>query len=232
MTRDDPGLHTGAVRLGRLLRRATPGASRGAPPAELRRAFAAALAEGKTGAARERSAGRARASWWWAAAGATADVAVVAVSAARPTRPLTFHLDGLTGAVSGSSAFEAQATGGTMHFSDGSVLALERGARTRVLGVDARGAHLAVERGDVSFAIRHRRETSWSVAAGPFEILVTGTAFDVRWTDEGRLRVRLREGAVVVRGSLVGAGMVVKAGQTLLARLDTGEVRLGTDEAR
>lgn len=231
MMRDDPGLPAGAGRLGRLLRRATPGASRGAPPAKLHRAFAAALAKGKAGAARERSAWRAHASWWCAAAGVTVVAAAVAVSIALPARPLTFQLDGLTSAAGGSSALEAQVTGGAMHFSDGSVLTVERGARTRVLGIDARGARLAVERGNVRFAIRHRRETSWSVTAGPFEILVTGTAFDVRWTDQGQLRVRLHEGAVVVRGSLVGAGMVVKAGQTLLARLDTGEVRLGTDES-
>jgi hypothetical protein len=69
------------------------------------------------------------------------------------------------------------------------------------------------------------------VAAGPFEILVTGTAFDVRWTDDQQLRVRLREGAVVVRGSLAGAGLAVKAGQTFVARIEAGEVRLGSDES-
>ena len=233
MTRDDPALPTGAVRLGRLLRRATPGASRRTPPAELHRAFVKALTTGKAGAGRDQAAGRAHASWWWVATGVTVVAAVVvAVSASRTAGPLTFRLDGLSGGVAGGSAgLEARASRGTMRFSDGSVLELERGARARVLGLDARGARLAVDHGDVRFAIRHRRETSWSVAAGPFEILVTGTAFDVRWTDEGRLRVRLREGAVVVRGSLVGAGLVVTAGQTLMARLDTGEVRLGTDQS-
>src|SRR5262249_1943367 len=61
-----------------------------------------------------------------------------------------------------------------------------------------------------------RPGTSWLVVAGPFQIAVTGTRFDVRWGDEpGGLEVKMLEGTVIVRGALAGRGPPLRAGQPL-----------------
>ena len=54
------------------------------------------------------------------------------------------------------------------------------------------------------FAVIHRPKARWSVEAGPFVVQVTGTTFDVRWSNtDGVLRVRLINGVVSVHGPLV-----------------------------
>jgi hypothetical protein len=69
-------------------------------------------------------------------------------------------------------------------FTDGSSvrLAPSSSARVRQLGTD--GATIALERGKATVSVRHRRQTNWSVVAGPFFIRVTGTRFRVRWQPE------------------------------------------------
>jgi hypothetical protein len=58
------------------------------------------------------------------------------------------------------------------------------------------------------------------VEVGPFEIAVTGTEFDVHWSDDREgFEVVMKSGSVVVRGSLTGAGIPLHAGQRLVASL-------------
>ena len=66
-------------------------------------------------------------------------------------------------------------------FSDGSTLRLAPAARLRVAEVAPEGARVLVESGAVHVSVVHAttRETRWAVEAGPFEIRVTGTKFDV-----------------------------------------------------
>lgn len=87
----------------------------------------------------------------------------------------------------------------TLSFSDGSTLVLEPGSRLRVDQLDARGARVTLEGGQLRADIRHREETSWQVFAGPHEIHVRGTRFSVDWRSEtGAFRLELHEGSVVV----------------------------------
>lgn len=103
-----------------------------------------------------------------------------------------------------------------LDFSDGSRVTLQPTARARVLTVDAGGARVVLERGAVDAAIVHRDQTRWHVEAGPFTVHVIGTRFAARWQPEvERLAISLDEGAVVVRGPLLGPGREVAAGETL-----------------
>ena len=103
-----------------------------------------------------------------------------------------------------------------LDFSDGSRVTLQPAARARVLTVDAGGARVVLERGAVDAAIIHRDRTPWHVEAGPFTVHVIGTRFSARWQPEvERLAITLEEGAVMVRGPLLGAGREVAAGETL-----------------
>ena len=87
-------------------------------------------------------------------------------------------------------------------------------ARTRA------GATIRLERGQASFAVVHRPGARWNVEVGPFEIAVTGTEFDVHWSDDRQgFEVVMKSGTVVVSGSLTGEGIPLHAGQRLVASL-------------
>ena len=147
-------------------------------------------------------------------------VAAVRLLAARP---IGFEVQGAEVGPGGwvETAAERPAT---VRFSDGTAVALGGSSAARVTARTPEGATFTVERGRARFEVIHRARTHWLVAAGPFEILVTGTAFDVDWSAERghALTVELRAGSVIVRGSLAGAGIPLRAGQRLLADLDRG----------
>lgn len=88
-----------------------------------------------------------------------------------------------------------------LRFSDGSDVSLARGAETKVEELSARGGRFNVRKGSVRFAIAHLPNAAWSVKAGPYTVQVTGTAFDVRWSNaEQELELVLHSGSVNVTG--------------------------------
>lgn len=124
------------------------------------------------------------------------------------------ELPGATGAF--IAAPEAAET--RVQFSDGSTLRLAPDARVRVAEVAPNGARVLVESGTVHVSVVHREATRWAVAAGPFEVQVTGTQFDVVYDPASSgLTVRMTEGSVVVHGcGLLGAeGRRLTAGEQL-----------------
>jgi hypothetical protein len=138
-------------------------------------------------------------------------------------RPIAFEVEGAE-VGPGGWVETAAARPATVRFSDGTAVALGGSSAARVTARTPEGATFTVERGRARFEVVHRARTHWLVAAGPFEILVTGTAFDVAWSAERghALAVELRAGSVIVRGSLAGAGIPLRAGQRLVADLDRG----------
>jgi len=154
-------------------------------------------------------------------------MATVALAA---TGVLTYrHFDRLTyqvvnGSLGPEGLVRATAAGGTaIQFSEGSEIALADSARARVDGTTANGGRVVVESGKVHANIVHRKNTKWVVAAGPYTIRVTGTAFDVKWswTDE-RLDIRMDRGSVVVTGPLAPAGVTLTTGMRLSANPSGG----------
>ena len=119
------------------------------------------------------------------------------------------------------------ASAGHIDFSDGSQVALAAEARASVTAIDARGAHIRLERGRLSAHFVQLPKASWSLAAGPYQVLVTGTAFDVSWAPDTRdLELWLRHGSVLVKGPNAGQGLAVAAGQHLLASAASGQIVL------
>ncbi len=101
-------------------------------------------------------------------------------------------------------------------FSDGSKLRLAPAARLRVAQVAREGARVLVESGTVHVSVVHTstHETRWSVEAGPFEVRVTGTKFDVVYDPASTgLVVQMHEGSVFVRG----CGLLGDEGRRLVA---------------
>lgn len=116
-----------------------------------------------------------------------------------------------------------------LHFSDGSDLALGAGAVGRVDGQTPNGARVTLERGSLQCDIVHAAHTSWTVSAGPYQVRVKGTRFDVEFSPEdGGIEVRLVEGAVVVVGPSFDGGIDVRAGQRL--RASAGKVEIDDGE--
>jgi TolA-binding protein len=126
--------------------------------------------------------------------------------------------------VDGGYLVESGDAGIKLFFNEGSVFELERRTRGRVRQVTADGATLAIEKGAASFRITPDATKRWSIEAGPFQVTVKGTVFDLSWdpVDE-RFDLALRSGRVVVNRPMAGGSIVLRAGQHLSVRLPIAE---------
>jgi hypothetical protein len=160
-----------------------------------------------------------RPAWKWAPALALGMGALAFTVWTLRTQPLGYELSGTYAAR--DDGFETPDNGtATARFSDGTSIAVGADSVARVRTRTRAGATIRLERGRASFAVAHRPGARWNVEVGPFEIAVTGTEFDVRWSDDrDGFEVVMKSGTVVVRGSLTGAGIPLHAGQRLVASL-------------
>jgi hypothetical protein len=102
-----------------------------------------------------------------------------------------------------------------LKFSDGTKFTLGDDAQLRVVAVDHDGARVVVDHGRARAEIVHRDAARWIVDAGPFEVRVTGTSFDVAWSPESStFDLKVQSGSVVVTGCSMSA-VAVAAGQAL-----------------
>ena len=205
------------VRLGELARRAWPDAAPAAVSANGKRQLKAA-------AGRARAAAPKR----WVTLGLACS-AIVALGVAL-FRYWPSSLDYSVESPSPSAGGYLQATKqapAVAHFTDGTDVRIDRGARARIVDVDRNGARVALEQGHARLRVAHRPSARWSVDAGPFSIAVTGTDFDVDWSSsDGVLVVELRAGGVIVRGPLAADGIGVHAGQRLVASLTESRLHI------
>jgi len=175
-----------------------------------------------------------RSSRTWVVGGALALAASVILMIALPrSHPLTFVV-GLEDARGALGAWIAAPEVGDLpvRFSDGTLLLLDRGSRARVTSTDTSGANITVERGHARADVVPRKHGQWRVDVGPFQVLVTGTRFDVEW-DPGqeRFTLALHEGLVTVSGPVVGEGRKVHAGETIQAFCKEKRVEITDDAA-
>lgn len=121
-----------------------------------------------------------------------------------------------------------------IRFSDGSEVRLAPGADTHIRQLDESGGHVSIDEGKARVAIAKRPGASWTVAAGPYTVQVTGTAFSVEWSKkEQSFEIAMVSGSVIVSGPLVGSGMALHAGQRVRTGLSSGAFKLDTtDSAR
>jgi TolA-binding protein len=103
-----------------------------------------------------------------------------------------------------------------LQFSDGSKLVFQPGAMARVAHLTDSGAELLLETGRLIADIRHTGQAHWSVTAGPFKVVVTGTRFGAEWSpSHSKLMVEMFEGSTIVQGPSLGDGQILRAGETL-----------------
>ncbi|HVR20631.1 MAG TPA: tetratricopeptide repeat protein, partial [Polyangiaceae bacterium] len=116
-----------------------------------------------------------------------------------------------------------------LRFSDDSVVEVAKGSQVRIAETTRRGARVLLERGTASVHVAHRDQTDWTFVAGPCEVLVTGTRFDLKWDPATELfELRLREGSIEVQTPLSPARVVMRAGQEL--RADLAQRRMTTSD--
>jgi hypothetical protein len=154
--------------------------------------------------------------------GATLAAAAAIFAFAWP-RPMTFAVGDtrIRGEI-GAAVAATESSPTDLTFSDGSFLALGARGRARVTSVDEHGAAILVERGHADVSIVPRKNGSWRVDAGPFEIHVKGTRFSFDWDpSQERLDFRLHHGAVSITAACLPGGRELVAGQSLQASCRT-----------
>jgi TolA-binding protein len=165
---------------------------------------------------------------WWAWRGAAVGALAVCALLIGPRflrqQPLTYAMS--HGEMQAGGYFRAGAVDGSrLQFSDGTQVDLRAGARGRVASVDTHGARVMLDEGEADVRVTPRPGAQWWFDAGPFVVQVRGTEFALAWRGaEGRLDVRLRQGAITVSGPLSEQPIVLRPGQWLTVRLASHEV--------
>ncbi|HVV17035.1 MAG TPA: FecR domain-containing protein [Polyangia bacterium] len=218
MKDQDEALEQRCLGVGDFLASALPGPD--AAPGPLPPDVAAAL-EGRR--ARPRRWGRPLAVSFLVAAAAAGFVVWLGLRA----RPLEFAVDGTLAEADGF--FEAPGQRSVQaRFSDGTVVSVQPGGAAQIKNCSPDGATVAMTRGTASFAVKHRPRARWHVEVGRFDIAVTGTEFEVRDANPAEgFELRMKSGAVVVRGPLTGTGIPLFAGQRLVASLSQRTLVVG-----
>jgi len=150
----------------------------------------------------------------WALGSAAAVAAlVVAVIGLSAPPPLTAEIAGQAqpeGAWLGQDKTER-----VLSFSAGSEVVAGADARFRIVGLRGDGADVQLRSGAVNVHVLPRADQRWMVQAGPFEVAVLGTKFDVSWDAEARqFKLALERGKVRIDGPLL-EGRILRAGQQL-----------------
>jgi len=137
---------------------------------------------------------------WWAALAAAVALGVALLWLGVPEQNrapgFSFEVDGQS--VS-SRWIHAENDDVSLRFSDGSAVQLRPQSAVSVALEGEHGARLRLSEGSLTAQVVHADATDWRFTAGPYEVRVTGTAFDLTW-DGVQLQVQMHEGSVEVTG--------------------------------
>jgi hypothetical protein len=136
-------------------------------------------------------------------------------------RPLSYEVHGGSG-FDGPYVSASPMSPAELVFSDGSNVKADPGCRLRVDETYRNGARVLVERGSTTSHVAHEKASNWNFVAGPFEVHVTGTRFNLSWDPlMEEIDLRLLEGSVEVRSPLAQGPILVRAGQRFRAAVSS-----------
>jgi hypothetical protein len=142
------------------------------------------------------------------------------------TRPLGVVLTPATAASGGWISAPSDAPV-SLRFSEGTEVSLEPEAHARVAEVTRRGAHLLIESGTARVSVTPNRGGQWTFTAGPFQVDVKGTRFEVGWDPRAQIfTLKLTEGRVFISGCALGGGRPLFAGETIRASCLTNDFHI------
>ncbi len=108
-----------------------------------------------------------------------------------------------------------------LSFSDGTKLSLHPKTDLRVRRTTPSGATIDLGRGRTLAQIEPKKGSTWDFQAGPFNVKVTGTEFDLAWDPDGRiLELALHRGSVVLTGPSVDGKRAVHQGEFVRVSLE------------
>lgn len=112
-------------------------------------------------------------------------------------------------------------------FSEGSLVTVQPGGRARLAHLEPGHVEISIESGTVSSVITPTFAVEWRFLAGPYRVVVVGTALEVSWSpNEQSLQVDVTQGRVRVYGAHISSdGIAVAQGQRLTGA--SGSVALG-----
>ena len=175
--------------------------------------------------------------WRWVSLGTTAAAvaAVLLVVVSLHRNPIVMFPLETSPHVSQTGDLIAPPAGQAMAavFSDGSRIVVGESSHARIDSVDANGATVTLDDGQLDASVIHRPQTRWEVRAGDYRIHVTGTRFSTAWNRRDRaLTVRLYEGSVVVTGpGIAASGARVRTGHVLHATAQGATLAAAETEA-
>jgi transmembrane sensor len=120
-----------------------------------------------------------------------------------------------------------------IRFSEGTEIRLAPEARARVAEVTHNGAHLLLESGTAHVSVTPNRGGQWTFTAGPFQVDVKGTQFEIAWSPREQVfTLELVEGSVFISGCALGQGHPLFAGETLSASCLAHEFHIDSASSR
>ena len=145
-------------------------------------------------------------------------------------RAISYRVAGSPALGQGPLVVPAASTAPTeVTFSDGTRMQLEPRSHGRVVDLDRRGGHVALDDGKARVDVRHRPNARWIFQAGPFEVRVHGTSFSLAWNPiTARFDLHMEAGVVSVAGPISGGEMVLRAGESLSVTLDHHQAAAAT----
>lgn len=205
-------------RVGEVYREAIDHGSHGKPTATQRERLAQDAARLSLEESR-----RTPARWWrWAVVGAALAASAALVIWLRvlpqgPEPPRCHTADGKR--VDEGQELVARSKGLALRFGDGTRVDLDSGSALLTKRLAANEVELVLKRGRLKADVQKAKGRVWRYRAGPYQVRVLGTAFDIAWDRaKKRFRVDVKRGAVHVSGGkIAGAGERVTAGQGIEA---------------
>ncbi len=127
-------------------------------------------------------------------------------------KPLTAHVESRSLALSGDWISTAAETK-RLRFSDGTTLSLHPETQLQLRDTSPRGASVVLARGRALAHVEHTGKAEWRFSAGPFQVRVTGTEFDLAWDpDTGVFELALHQGEVLLEGPQVEGTRAIRKG--------------------
>lgn len=149
---------------------------------------------------------------WFVGFGLATALAAIAVWFTLSPRTLEFSVDGAT---ADGSAIKTGAQKTLVEFSDSSWMRVQAHSALDVAVVGEHSALTRLWRGELHAKVHHEKSTNWRFLAGPYEVHVIGTEFDLKWDpDASKLSLAMVEGKVkVVQPN--GSSRILTRGQSI-----------------